>query len=90
MSDTKTVYLIKVYDPRPTEYSFEGREYFDYSKGAFTSKEVAEEVLNGMRLFQEKDDPTTYRVVPFKLNEESSFEEWMDNNAPWRKGRKAG
>ncbi len=40
----KKVYYIWVWDPRSTEYSFEGREFIDISKGAFLSKEVAQEV----------------------------------------------
>lgn len=85
--DRKKVYVIRYYDPRSTEYHFNGREDIVWDKGVFTSKEVAEEVKKGMEMFQEVGDPTTFSVRELKLHEDATFDEWMDNNAPWRQGR---
>ena len=82
--DSKQIHLIEVHDPVGTKYDPGPRTYIAYNKGAFTSKEVAEEVINGMRMFQEKGDETTFRVRSYKLDESDNFEQWMDNNAPWR------
>lgn len=84
----KKVYYIWVYDPRSTEYHYEGREYIDYSKGAFLSKEVAEGVRDFMRMFQEKDDPCTFSVRELELHEEATMDEWMEAKGPG--ARRAG
>jgi hypothetical protein len=84
----KKVYYIWVWDPRSTDHSFDGREFIDSSKGAFLNKEVAEEIINGMRMFQDVDDPCTFSVRELNLNEEATFEEWMENKGPGR--RRAG
>jgi hypothetical protein len=76
------IYYIWVHDPRSTEYAFEGREYIDISKGAFTSKEVAEQIILGMQMFQEKGDPCTFSVRELELHSEETFAEWMATNGP--------
>lgn len=82
-----SVFMIHVWDPRSTEYHFNGREYYAETKGVFLSREVAEQVANGMRMFQEVGDESTYTVREFKVNPEGTFSEFLDNNLP---GRKAG
>lgn len=79
----KEIYLIKVYDPNGGDHGM-GSEFYDYRKGAFADKDLAEEVVQSMRCFAEKGSEVTFRVQPFKFSEEKTFDEWMDNNAPWR------
>ena len=82
MSERKTIYLIKVVNPET--FGDQQQEWFAYDKGAFTNKDVAESVANGIKCFMEKGSPNYTRVVPFQLSETETFEEWMDENAPWR------
>ena len=82
MSERKTIYLIKVVNPEAE--AGEREEWFAYDKGAFTNKDVAESVANGIRCFMPKGSPNYTRIVPFQLSETESFSEWMDENAPWR------
>jgi hypothetical protein len=86
----KKAYVIHYSDPRSTEYHFEGREDICWDKGIFTNREVAEQVMNGIEMFKEVGDPTYYSIREINLHEDCSFEEWLDNNAPWRKGKAAG
>lgn len=85
----KEIYLIKVYDPNGGGGGM-GHEFYDYRKGAFANKKVAEDATQMMRMFQEKGDEATFRVVTFKFSEEKTLDEWMDNNAPWRQKKEAG
>lgn len=82
----KEIYLISVYDPNGNDG--EGHSFFDYKKGAFAHREVADEAVNGMMLFQEMGDECSFSVVTFKFNPESTLEDWLDNNLPGRKERK--
>lgn len=83
MSDK--VYLIHVSNPTPSEYHPYGQEYIDHSKGAFTSKETAEGVLNMMRMFQEVEDETRYSVREYDLRHEATLEDWIENHGPGAK-----
>lgn len=83
----KEVYMISVYDPNGNDG--DGHSFFDSRKGAFASREVANEAVNGMLLFQEKGDESSFSVVTVKFNPEDTLEEWLDNNLPGRKERKA-
>jgi hypothetical protein len=85
MSEKREIYFIQAWDPRSTEYHPEGREYVVLSKGAFVSKEVAQEVINGIRMFQEIGDETTYSVRTLRLDENTTFEGWLDDNLPGRR-----
>ncbi len=78
----KKIHYIQVHDPRGDEYNPEGREYIDYSKGAFLDEEVAKNILGMMQLFQEKGDPCRFSIRSLELHEETSFDEWMDNKGP--------
>ena len=82
MPDTPKVFYIWVHDPRSSEYHFEGQEYIDTSKGAFASKEVADEIILAMRMFQRTDNPCTFSVRPLELHTEETFDEWMQNKGP--------
>lgn len=84
----KKIYFIHVYDPRSTEYALEGREYIDYSKGAFLDEEVAKNILGMMRMFMEVDDPCQFSIRSMELHEEATFDEWMEHKGPGK--RKAG
>lgn len=81
----KKIYFIHVYDPRSTEYHFEGREFIDYSKGAFLDEEVAKNILAMMQMFQEVDDPSTFSIRSMELHEEASFDEWMETKGPGKR-----
>jgi hypothetical protein len=82
-----SVFIIHVWDPKGDEYNPGGREYYADLKGVFLTRELAESIVNGMRMFQEIGDESTYSVREIKLNPETSFSEYLDNNLP---GRKAG
>ena len=41
-----------------------------------------------MQMFAEKDSTVTFHVQAFKFSTESTLDEWMDNNAPWRQAKK--
>lgn len=82
MAEKKKIYLIKIVDCEPKPGCQE--EWFAYDKGAFTSEEVAKQVVNGIEFFKEVGDTTKARVVPFKISECETFSDWMDESAPWR------
>ena len=77
----KKVYLIHVSEP-PSDHNFEGRDFYDISKGGFTSKEVAEGVRDFMRMFQEVGDESRFTVRELELHEEATLEEWMAAKGP--------
>ncbi len=83
----KEIYLINVFDPEANHG--EGHEFFDYRKGAFAEKEVAEAAVKMMEMFAEKDSTVIIRVQSFKFNTELTLDEWMDNNVPWRQNKAA-
>jgi hypothetical protein len=80
-----SIFMIHVWDPKGGEYHPEGREYYADLKGAFLTRELAESIANGMRMFQEVGDESTFTVREIKLNPEGSFSEYLDNNLPGRK-----
>ena len=85
-----TIYVIHYYDPRSSEYHLNGREDVCWDKGAFTDKGVAEEVANGIRMFQEEGDPTTYSVRPLDLHEDTDFGTWVSHEMAKTSERHAG
>ena len=72
------IYMIRYYDPR-TE-----REGTDM-KGVYTSRDVAENIKDMMRMFAEVGDETTYSIREMELHEEATFDEWMAAKGPGAK-----
>jgi len=85
---TKKAYVIHYHDPRSSEYHYDGREDICWDKGVFTDKEVATQVMNGIRMFQAKGDETTYRVRELPLHEDTDFGTWVSRELG--KARRAG
>lgn len=85
MVGSKTIYMIHVYDPEARLQEYGQTEYFDLSKGAFTSKEVADQVAASMRAFAKVGDEKIFSVRTIGLSECETFDEWLNENAPWRK-----
>ena len=77
----KQVYYIWISEPESSRHP-EGREYIDYSKGAFLSKEVAEGIRDFMRMFQEEGDDAYISVRELELHEEATLDEWMAVKGP--------
>jgi len=75
------VYLIRYYNPRTGD---EGTDM----KGVYTSRDVAENIMGMMRLFQEVGDETEYSIRTMELHEETDFDAWMAAKGPG--ARRAG
>jgi len=74
MATTKTVYTLHYWDPETDE------EWQD--RRVFTSREVADGVRNGIRMFQDKGDRTEVQVRTAELFEEETFDEWFGTHGP--------
>lgn len=83
------IYLIHISEP-PSARHFDGLEYFDHSKGAFTSKETAEGIRDFMRMFQEVGDESHISVREFDLHDEATLDDWMANHGPGAQREKTG
>ena len=77
----RKVYYIWISEDPSTRHP-DGIEYIDSSKGAFTSKEVAEGIRDFMRLFQEEGDRSYISVRELSLYEEATLDEWMEKHGP--------